>query len=412
MDRTNIAFVGLGGRGSGLADLVAQMEDVRIPAVCDVYQDRVDRKVERLEELTGHRPEGYLDYREMLARGDLQGVVIASSWTTHVEISLAAMRAGVYAAAEVGGASSIQECWELVRVSEETGVPFMLLENCCYGREEMAVLNMVKQDLFGELIHCQCGYEHDLRSEITRGTENRHYRLNNFTYRNGDLYPTHGVGPIAKMLNINKGNRFTSLVSMTTKSRGLHEYAVKELGPEHSQYDTVFGQGDVTTTMVKCARGETVLLTHDCSLPRPYSRAQRVQGTKGLWGTATWADSINVYSETKQPDACFKISAEIGGVEASKWTSLATGMTPGACPAAWTDPEVAAKYPLYGWEGQWFSGNDPEAAAMPYNYRFNEMNAVFGAEWFPCKQGERDFNRAEIEKMNVKFNEVLAEPRP
>ena len=283
MDRTNIAFVGLGGRGSGLADLVAQMEDVRIPAVCDVYQDRVDRKVERLEELTGHRPEGYLDYREMLARGDLQGVVIASSWTTHVEISLAAMRAGVYAAAEVGGASSIQECWELVRVSEETGVPFMLLENCCYGREEMAVLNMVKQDLFGELIHCQCGYEHDLRSEITRGTENRHYRLNNFTYRNGDLYPTHGVGPIAKMLNINKGNRFTSLVSMTTKSRGLHEYAVKELGPEHSQYDTVFGQGDVTTTMVKCARGETVLLTHDCSLPRPYSRAQRVQGTKGLW---------------------------------------------------------------------------------------------------------------------------------
>ena len=283
MDRVALGVIGLGGRGSGLADLLAEMEDVHIPAVCDVYQDRVDRKIERLHEQRGYRPDGYTDYREMLARGDLQGVIIASSWTTHVEISLAAIRAGIYAAAEVGGASSIQECWELVRVSEETGVPFMLLENCCYGREEMAVLNMVKQGLFGELIHCQCGYEHDLRSEITRGTENRHYRLNNFTYRNGDLYPTHGVGPIAKMLDINKGNRFVSLVSMATKSRGLHEYVVDQLGPEHSQIDTVFGQGDVTTTMVKCARGETVLLTHDCSLPRPYSRAQRVQGTKGLW---------------------------------------------------------------------------------------------------------------------------------
>jgi hypothetical protein len=123
----------------------------------------------------------------------------------------------------------------------------------------------------------------DTRPSTSDEIENRHYRLNNFIYRNGDLYPTHGVGPIAKMLNINKGNRFISLVSMSSKARGLHEYAGQTLGPDHSQYDTVFGQGDITTTMIKCARGETVLLTHDCSLPRPYSRGQRVQGTKGLW---------------------------------------------------------------------------------------------------------------------------------
>jgi predicted dehydrogenase len=154
VDKVHIGFVGLGGRGSGLADLVAEMEDVRIPAVCDVYPDRVEQKVERLGQLVGYRPDGYTDYRGMLGRGDLQGVVIATSWTTHVEIALAALRAGIYAGVEVGGASSIQECWELVRVSEESGVPFMLLENCCYGREEMAVLNMVKQGLFGELVHC------------------------------------------------------------------------------------------------------------------------------------------------------------------------------------------------------------------------------------------------------------------
>ncbi len=283
MDSVKLGIIGLGGRGSGLADLVASMDDVTIPAVCDIHQDRVDRKIARLQERHGCQATGYLDYKEMLQRGDLDGVIIASSWTTHVEISLAALRAGVYVGTEVGGASSIQECWDLVRTSEETGVPFMLLENCCYGREEMAVLNMVKQGLFGELIHCQCGYEHDLRSEITRGGENRHYRLDNFTYRNADLYPTHGVGPIAKMLNINKSNRFLSLVSMSSKARGLHQYAVDQLGPEHPQYNTEFAQGDITTTMIKCARGETILLTHDCSLPRPYSRGQRVQGTKGLW---------------------------------------------------------------------------------------------------------------------------------
>ena len=283
MKRVRVGFIGLGGRGRGLAELVASMEDVVVPALCDVHQDRVEQTVHQIEKSSGHRPEGYTDYRQMLERGNLDGVVIATSWTTHVEIALAAMRAGIYAGSEVGGASSLQECWELVRVSEQTGIPFMLLENCCYGREEMAVLNMVKQGIFGELIHCQCGYQHDLRSEITRGNENRHYRLDNFVHRNGDLYPTHGVGPIAKMLNINKGNRFISLVAMSSKSRGLHDYAVKHLGPQHTEYATEFAQGDITTTMIKCAHGETVSLIHDCSLPRPYSRGQRVQGTLGIW---------------------------------------------------------------------------------------------------------------------------------
>lgn len=283
MDKVNIGVIGLGGRGRGLAALVAGMDDVRVPAVCDVYDDRVQQAVEKLTEVQGHAPTGYADYRELLDKEDLQAVIIATSWTTHVEISLAAMHAGVVAASEVGGASSVQECWELVRTSERTGVPFMLLENCCYGREEMAVLRMVKEGVLGELIHCQCGYEHDLRSEITRGQENRHYRLDNFAQRNADLYPTHGVGPIAKMLDINQGNRFLSLVSMSSKARGLHEYAVEHLGADHAQAQRVYNQGDITTTMIKCARGETVLLTHDCSLPRPYSRAQRVQGTKGLW---------------------------------------------------------------------------------------------------------------------------------
>jgi predicted dehydrogenase len=283
LEKLNLGFIGLGGRGRGLANLVASMDDVHIPAVCDLHDDYLEQAANSINEAQGFLPEKYIDYQDLLTKNNLDGVIVATNWTSHVEISLAAMRAGIYVASEVGGASSIQECWELVRTSEETGIPFMLLENCCYGREEMAILNMVKQGLFGELIHCQCGYEHDLRSEITRGGENRHYRLENFVHRNCDLYPTHGIGPIAKMLDINKGNRFISLVSMSSKSRGLREYVINQLGPDHPRMNTVFNQGDITTTIIKCANGETVLLTHDCSLPRPYSRAQRVQGTKGLW---------------------------------------------------------------------------------------------------------------------------------
>src|SRR5690606_29958163 len=127
---------------------------------------------------------------------------------------IAAMKSGKYPATEVGGAYSIEECWQLVRTSEETGIPVMMLSNANYGRKELAVMNMVKQGLFGEIIHCQAGYQHDLRHEVAQGVENRHYRLANYLTRDGDIYPIHGIGPIAKYLDINRGNRFVSLTSM------------------------------------------------------------------------------------------------------------------------------------------------------------------------------------------------------
>ena len=135
----------------------------------------------------------------MLQRKDIDGVIIPSSWTAHAEIAIEAMKCGKYAAMEVGGASSIGECWDLVRTSENTGMPCMMLENCCYGREEMTLLNMIKKGLFGELIHCQGGYEHDLRNEVSNGLTNRHYRFRNYQNRNGELYPTHELGPIGNI---------------------------------------------------------------------------------------------------------------------------------------------------------------------------------------------------------------------
>lgn len=281
--KIRLAVIGLGGRGRSLLKNLLAMEDVEIPAVCDPFEDRLQTALGIVTDAGRPEAEGYADYRALLARDDVQGVIVATTWITHAEIAIAAMKAGKYAAIEVGGAASLEECWELVRTSEQTGMPCMLLENCCYGRNELAVLNMVKQGLFGELVHCQCGYEHDLRHEVALGEQNRHNRYRNYLNRNGELYPIHGLGPISKILNVNNGNRLVSLTSMSSKARGIRQWATDKFGETSELAKTEFAQGDIVTTMVKCSRGETILLIHDTTLPRPYSRAGRVQGTKGLW---------------------------------------------------------------------------------------------------------------------------------
>lgn len=279
----SIGCIGISGRGSFLLETLLQIPYIEVPAVCDLYEDRARHGVEIVRQRRGTPPAAYTDYRQLLERGDLSAVLVGSTWITHSRIAIAAMRAGKNVAIEVGGAASVEECWQLVRASEETGKFCMLLENICYGREELTLLHMERLGLFGELIHVQGGYEHDLREEICLGRENRHGRLFNFLHRNGELYPTHPLGPLAKLLRINRGNRFLTLCSMTSKSRGLHEWILANKGPGYDLAGAAFTQGDVTTTMIQCAHGETILLVHDCCLPRPYSRNGRVQGTRGIW---------------------------------------------------------------------------------------------------------------------------------
>ncbi len=296
----NIGVIGLSGRGSGMMRELLNCDGVRVTAVCDKYEDRAKHGFEIVKEVNGTEPEVYLDYKKLIARDDLDAVFIATTWITHSRIAIDAMRAGKHVAFEVGGAASIEECWQLVRTSEETGKFCMLLENCCYDRNEMAIFNMVKQGIFGEIIHMQGGYQHDLREEISLGRENRHGRLFNFQHRNGELYPTHQLGPIAKVLGINRGNRFVSLVSMASKSRGLNEWIKENKGEDYDIANYSFNQGDIVTTMLKCANGETVVLTHDCSLPRHYSRAYRVQGTKGIYMED--GQQIHIEGATPNPD--------------------------------------------------------------------------------------------------------------
>lgn len=282
-DSIRVGFIGLGCRGGDLLknDLLPMGENgVTVTAVCDSYDDRAKAGADKVQEVTGIRPFCTTDYREVVSRDDVDAVVIATAWEAHVDIAVAAMQAGKYVGLEVGGAYSIEDCWRLIRTHEETGSELMLLENCCYGKRELMVLNMVRAGLFGEIVHCEGGYCHDLRGEIANGEKNRHYRLRNYLNRNCENYPTHELGPIAKVLDIGNGNRFLSLVSVASAAKGLHAY-IDDRFEEHKQKDADFKQGDVVTTVIRCAGGQTVTLTLDTTLPRAYSRRFTVRGVKG-----------------------------------------------------------------------------------------------------------------------------------
>eukprot|EP00388_Colpodella_angusta_P001981 GDKJ01006231.1.p1 GENE.GDKJ01006231.1~~GDKJ01006231.1.p1 ORF type:complete len:410 (-),score=49.51 GDKJ01006231.1:29-1087(-) len=245
----------------------------------------------------------------MVKRDDLDGIIIATPWEWHVPMSVATMKAGKYAGVEVSATVTLQESWDLVNTFEKTGSHCMILENVCYRRDVLAVLNMVRQNLFGELVHLQCGYQHDLRGVKfndgkqaygggvefgEKGFSEAKWRTQHSIDRNGDVYPTHGLGPVAEMIDINRGNRFLSLTSTATKARGLHDYIVKKGGADHPNAKVKFKLGDVVTTVIKCANGESILITHDTNLPRPYSLGFRVQGTEGIWTE----DNKSIYLES------------------------------------------------------------------------------------------------------------------
>lgn len=285
MANVKAAFVGLGGRGrSLLSTTLKYIKNVDVVALCDLNEERLGLGVQRCIDVRGKAPEHTsTDYREIVNLPDVDCVIVATSWDTHIEIAIAAMEAGKYAGSEVGGAYNIEQCFDLVKTYERTRVPVMLLENCCYGQNEMMILNMIKKGLFGEVIHCAGGYHHDLRDEVAEGHEKYHYRLDNYMHRNGELYPTHELGPIAKYLNINRGNRMLTLTSMASRGGSLNHWIKEHKGEDYENANFPFAEGDIVTTCIKCAHGETIVLTHDTTLPRAYSRGNLVQGTKGYW---------------------------------------------------------------------------------------------------------------------------------
>jgi len=282
-----IGVIGLGARGLPLINSVfLPMYDhglAEVAAVCDVYQDRVDKAAETVRNRTGKTPFCTTDWHEVISCPEVEAVLVLSAWESHIEMCIAAMKAGKPVGTEVGGAYNVYDCHRLVTVYEETGVHCMMLENCCYGRRELMALNMARLGVFGTVVNCDGGYLHDLREEIVNGDVNRHYRQRNYSLRNCENYPTHELGPIMQILNINRGNRMVSLNSVASCARGLREYAAEHRGADHPLAKRDYAQGDIVTTVIRCAGGETIRLTLDTTLPRIYSRGLAVRGTKGMY---------------------------------------------------------------------------------------------------------------------------------
>jgi predicted dehydrogenase len=318
--RVKIGLIGVGFRGQSHLQMALSRNDVDVIAICDIQQRMVDLAMNIVAQSGKQKPQVLLDgpygYKKLLENKDIDAVIISTPWEWHTPMSVDSMKAGKYVGCEVITGLTVEECWDLVHTSEATRMPMMMLENVCYRRDVMAVLNMVRQGMFGELIHLQGGYQHDLRGIKFNNGETKpgigaefgekafseaQWRTQHSVRRNGDLYPTHGVGPVAMMLNINRGNRFTKLVSFASKSRGLHEYIVKTGGENHPNAQVKFKLGDVVTTMIETVNGETVLLQHDTNLPRPYSLGFRVQGTRGLWMDVN--KSIYLEGISKKPDS-------------------------------------------------------------------------------------------------------------
>lgn len=283
MHSIKAGIVGLGGRGIGLLKQLVKMKDVDILAVCDLYDDRVQQGVDIVKKAKGNVPFSTNSYNDVINFDGINVLFIFCSWEDHIKVAIEAMEKGLVVGLEVGGAYCVEDCWALVDTYEKTGTPIMMLENCCYGKYELMVLNMVRQGLFGDVVHCSGGYQHDLRKEIAYGKENRHYRLNNYINRNCENYPTHELGPISKVLNINRGNRMLSLTSTSSSALGLKQYIKDGKASNPELKDVEFKQGDIVTTVIKCENGETITLTLDTTLPRSYSRGFTVRGTKAMY---------------------------------------------------------------------------------------------------------------------------------
>lgn len=296
MKLLQVALIGLGSRGSFLLrDTLLNMDNIQIAAVCDVYTDRTKDAADTVEAAGFPRPMEILDYKSAVDPSKVDCVLVLTSWKSHIEIAKYAMAQGIPVGCEVGGALNLDDCLDLVETQERTGTPYMFMENCNYGRRELMVLNMAQHGVLGEIVHCSGCYGHDLREEIAKGKENRHYRLNEYLNRNCENYPSHELGPIMQVLDINRSNRLVSLSSFSSKTSGMKEYLAGSDTADPTLKEAAFSQGDIVTTILTCANGETITLSLDTTLPRYYSRGFTIRGTKGMYEEAT--DSVFLDNE-------------------------------------------------------------------------------------------------------------------
>jgi hypothetical protein len=321
-----VGFVGVGGMGSAHVQNYLNIEGVQIKAICDVVPEKVVRAQKWTVAAGQPEPAGYSrgphDFERMCEAEELDLVMTATPWEWHVPVCLSAMKNGKHAVTEVPAAMSLDDCWALVEAAEKYGKHCQMMENCCYDRIELMTLNLVRKGVLGEVLHAEAGYLHDLR-DVKFSSQGEGLWRRAWSQRlNGNLYPTHGLGPVSQCMNINRGDAFDFLVSLSSPTRGLHEYAVEKFGSDSPQAMEKFVLGDVNSSLIKTKLGKTIILIHDTNLPRPYTRINLVQGTKGL--AHKWPDRIYVEGLAEKPhewDDFEKFAAEY---EHPLWKAIAS----------------------------------------------------------------------------------------
>jgi hypothetical protein len=286
-DKVRLGFIGIGGRGNSLLDNFSAIPQVEINALCDVVKEKVAKAQDKLERAGKPRPAAYdagdFAFENLVKRDDIDMVIIATPWIWHVRMAVAAMKAGKHAAVEVPAARTLDECWQLVNTSEATRRHCVILENCCYGYNEMLVLNMVRAGMLGDLTHGACAYNHDLREVLFSNEGEGLWRRDEHWNRNGNLYPTHGLGPVARYMDVNRGDRFDYLISMSTMSTSLQAYRKEHLKADDPRQKEIYKCGDLNVSLIRTVKGRVIQLEHNVTSPQPYDRINLIAGTKGIF---------------------------------------------------------------------------------------------------------------------------------
>ncbi|MBL4911681.1 Gfo/Idh/MocA family oxidoreductase [Shewanella schlegeliana] len=288
METVRVGFIGVGQRGSGHVKHFCHLEGVEIKAICDTDTQVLDRSIDFVTAQGLAKPARYTGsdqaYKELLERDDIDIVIISTPWEWHAPMAIHTMESGKHAFVEVPLALTVEECWQIVDTAERTQKNCMMMENVNYGRDELMVLNMVRQGLLGELLHGEAAYIHELRWQMKElDSKTGSWRTYWHTKRNGNLYPTHGLGPVSQYMNINRGDRFDYLTSMSSPALGRALYAKREFPADHERNQLNYINGDINTSLIKTVKGRTIMVQHDTTTPRPYSRHNLIQGTNGVF---------------------------------------------------------------------------------------------------------------------------------
>jgi predicted dehydrogenase len=285
LETVRVGIVGIGSRGAGLLQDLLRIDHVQVIALCDIVKEKTERGRVLAEGAAQKTPAIYVkderDFENLCGRDDVDLVYVATPWEWHAPMALSALNNGKHVAIEVPGVKTLPECWQIVEASEKNRRHCVMLENCCYGENEMLVLSMVRAGLFGDIEHAEAAYNHDARSLLM--SERGLWRRAECIQRDGNLYPTHGLGPVARYMGINRGDRFDYLVSLSSVAKGLNLFRAEHVPQGDPRWSESYKCGDVNTSLIKTVRGCTIMLQYSICSPRPYDRINLVSGTKGIF---------------------------------------------------------------------------------------------------------------------------------